>query len=251
MRKLICALALPLMAQAGIYEPHTLWDKKEVVTCFYSQKSQLIGTNLVSYDYAKKELKFIPRALSARERDKIKQTVTAHYKEEVTGIHFTGFKDCSETPEPDLIVLEAKGRFLIFDPSFAGRAVIGDSGMMGSLDGRHGFYSKSGKVGTIALSAVRTTTIVHEFGHVAGLRHEHIHPDAREDHQCQGSSSPINLKRPEKLEKVYHTAIFHTEYDPKSIMNYCYYFGQRPEIDRGLKYVLSRKDIETLQEMYP
>lgn len=251
MKRLLAALVLPLIAKAGIYEPHTLWDKKEVVTCFYSAKSQLLGTNLVSYNYAKKELKFLPRALSSEERQQIKNTVLAHYKPEVTGIHFTGFKDCANTPEPDLVVMEAKGRFLILGPEFAGRAVIGESGEMSEFEGQYGFFSKSGRTATLALSAVRTTTIVHEFGHVAGLRHEHIHPDAKEDEQCQGYSSPINLKKPEKLEKIYDTAIFSTDYDRQSIMNYCYYFRQRPEIDQGLKFVLSPKDIETLREMYP
>ncbi len=251
MKFLLSALVLPLLAHAGIYEPHTTWDKKEIVTCFYSEKSQLIGTNLVSYDYAKKELKFLPRALSTSEREQIARTVRAHYREDLTGIHFTGFKDCSQTEEPDLIVLEAKGRFVIFDPSFAGRAVIGQAGEMSITGSEHGFFSKSGRVATVALSAVRTTTIVHEFGHVAGLRHEHIHPDAKHDEQCLGSSSPVNMNKPHKLEKIYDTAIFHTDYDSQSIMNYCYYFRKRPEIDRGLKFVLSKKDIETLQEMYP
>lgn len=251
MKRLLSFLVLPFMVQAGIYEPHTLWDKREVVTCFYSQKSQLIGTNLISYDYAKKEMKFLPRALSKSEREQVKRTVMAHYRKDVTGIYFTGFKDCSETASPDLIILEAKGRFLILNPSFAGRAVIGDSGAMGILDGMHGFFSKSGKIATVALNTVRTTTIVHEFGHVAGLRHEHIHPDAKEDPQCQGDSSPINLNKPDKLEKIYDTAIFHTDYDHESIMNYCYYFRRRPEIDQGLKFVLSPNDIKTLQEMYP
>lgn len=35
-------------ASAGIIEPHVLWDKKELKTCFLSDKSQLEQTSLVS-----------------------------------------------------------------------------------------------------------------------------------------------------------------------------------------------------------
>ena len=53
-------------------------------------------------------------------------------------------------------------------------------------------------------------TAVHEFGHVLGFPHEHIHPDAPDD--CV--ILPI-------AGEEYPTSLLSTPYDPDSVMNYC------------------------------
>jgi hypothetical protein len=56
---------------------------------------------------------------------------------------------------------------------------------------------------------------IHEFGHLAGLRHENISPDAEKDPNCtEDDIGPESAMANIKLL---------TPYDPSSIMNYCLY----------------------------
>jgi hypothetical protein len=246
------ALLILNAANAGIIEPKTLWDKNKIVTCFYNEKPQLIGTAVKSYDHARKHYRFRPKELSRREKQKVTEVALRNFSEQRTGIHFVGFKDCSQTPSFDLIIMEAKGRIPILSrPSFNGRAVIGEDGELAKMpNGDTGFFDKSGLIPTIALTVQKAGTIVHEFGHVAGLRHEHIHEDAPQDKNCESPLVPIDFDKPESIEKPHSTTLFHTNYDPQSIMNYCWLKTEQSYLNSSTSVILSQKDIETLKNFY-
>jgi hypothetical protein len=80
--------------------------------------------------------------------------------------------------------------------------------------------------------------VVHEFGHSAGLHHEHIHPDAyaAENGRCDS----VEKNRSELPGFVYEP------YDRESVMNYCRLF-ERGGHSRGL----SVRDVELLKRLYP
>ena len=249
----LAALLTITSATAGIIEPKTVWDKKRITACFYNEKSQLDGTSVGSYDLARSRFRFRPKELSRREKQKVVDVVMRNFSEARTGIHFVGFKDCSETSNYDVVVMEAKGNIpLLSRPSFNGRAVIGEDGELASLaNGDTGFFEKSGRIPTVALTVQKAGTIVHEFGHVAGLRHEHIHDDAFGDKNCENPIIPLDFEKPESIEKPHSTTLFYTNYDSQSIMNYCWLIPNHSKLDRTKGVILSQKDIATLKKFYP
>lgn len=69
---------------------------------------------------------------------------------------------------------------------------------------------------------------LHEFGHVAGLRHEHIRPEAAEHAGCdltrgfEDFTGATGTKASIFSERKGESAELVGEYDPRSIMNYCF-----------------------------
>jgi len=237
-------------ATAGIIEPHTLWEKNEIKTCFYERESQLKETNIESEIVARERFDFVPKKLSKRERRKIKEAVLRNFTPELTGIHFVGFTSCDEMADPDVVVLEGRSKVFLFDtPGFNGRAVIGENGVFSArnIDNALGFWLKSGKKATVVMRTSKAGTVIHEFGHVAGLRHEHIHEESINDKNCHRRSVAVDFSN---LEKQYESKDIYTEYDPQSIMNYCWLQTRRNELARHDGVILSKKDIETLQHYY-
>ncbi len=249
MKTIILTLLTLNSTFAGIIEPRVIWDKRSITTCFYDNEAQLSLTRLKNKKETKKDYDFIPRILSRRERRKVQETIEANFSRERTGIHFVGWKKCSQESNPDLIVLEAKGKIpFLTRPSFNGRAVIGEEGMLTQdHGGNHGFFQKSGLVSHVALYTQNRGTVVHEFGHVAGLRHEHVNKASKTDPNCQNFAVTLDF---DNLEPAYATAEFVTDYDPQSIMNYCWLQPNRSQHNRNKGIILSNKDIETLKSYY-
>ncbi len=246
-------LFFSVTTRAGIIEPHTLWDKLAIKTCWYDQEDQLAQTRINSIKMAKSKFEFVPKELSKREKAKVQQAVERNFSPSRTGIHFVGWKDCSQTQAPDLIVMEAKSKIPIFSrPSFNGRAVIGEEGLF-TIDeeaSSTGFFGKSGLISNIALYTQNSGTVVHEFGHVAGLRHEHINSDAKEDELCHTRQVTLNFKKPNELETPHDSTLIFTEYDRESIMSYCWLQTRRKYLDKHDGVILSEKDQETLRHFY-
>lgn len=212
--KLLCSLmALALNAQAAIYEPSTTWDKSNITVCFFDENNQIEQTRLGTTEKDFKKNGFTPAFLSEGEKNIIKNVINETFTKSQTGIHFVGWKNCSEEAMFDVIVMNAgKVKGLVFNKKapFKGFASIGENG----------YFSKEGYIGKkletrplVALQVFDLPIIVHEFGHIAGLRHEHVHPSAKkEDSSCSyalyAKESPIDQS----------TLI---NYDKASIMNYC------------------------------
>ncbi len=255
--------ALGPLAQAGIIEPHVLWDKTALKTCFFSDNSQLALTTLVDKATTKKNFDFSPKSLSKSKRENVKNVILNEFSSQRTGIHFTGFKDCKDEKNPDVIVMRAASKIILLDmPDFNGRAVIGQDGYFQyefeeneqgernyviEADGSYheGFFQKSGKAAFVALRTDNAGTITHEFGHVAGLRHEHIRAEAEQDKNCYN----FGVVWPTK-ELVYDTAQFETNYDNRSIMNYCYLQSNKGSFSKMIGKILSDGDVQTLKAYY-
>ena len=84
-------------------------------------------------------------------------------------------------------------------------------------------------------------TMLHEFGHALGLKHEHQHPDTKIKNQKKICSIK-DIKKKESCEKNHIL----TSYDKKSIMHYTFAFQDVPEVNE-----LSDKDIQFLNNLYP
>jgi|GEM_PF-6983837 len=110
---------------------------------------------------------------------------------------------------------------------------------------------------------------LHEFGHVAGLRHEHIRPEAIASLGCdltkafEDFTKTAGTGKSTFAEKLGESAELRGEYDPRSIMNYCYLNvleRMRVMDDQGLttkaasedeiKMELSAGDRATLKSLY-
>ena len=121
--------------------------------------------------------------------------------------------------------------------------------------GRNYFYGKNNIINFTAyiVNSLKTPTVIHEFGHLLGLMHEHERYDSyrygsiKEDEQekyCKdlmpGWPRQLDMEETDFLEE-YKTKLEY-DYDPYSIMNYCnrfYYKGK-----------LSLTDIKKVQKKY-
>ncbi len=256
---------LSTVTNAGMIEPQVAWDKKELKTCFFDDNAQLAKTILETKENTKKNYDFSPKKLRATQKKAVYNVISKEYSASKTGLHFIGFQDCSKVKNPDVIVMRAASKIILLDsPGFRGRAVIGQAGMFEAKtelndktgaaeyivekDGSHyeGFFSKSGKVAYVALRTTNPGTIVHEFGHVAGLRHEHIRDEAHYDSNCK----KLGVKWP-TAEKLYDTVQIETSYDNESVMNYCWLQSRSAKaLEDRIGNILSAGDIQTLRSTY-
>lgn len=232
----ICSvLLLSSAAQASIYEPNVLWGKSEIRVCFYAHPNQLSVTEYGLSKSAIKQQGFTPSVFSKEEKDLIKKITIENYSKETTGIEFTEWADCEESREFDAMIVKAAkiDRKLWFDKKvqFRGKSSIGEQGVYSM----NGYREKNLTVKPVVLfTEMLPYTVSHEFGHLAGLRHEHVHPEAKTlDKQC----TYVNLF----TERLQSSVI--QDYDSKSIMNYC----RRDDVNNG---VLSDKDKSTLKSLY-
>jgi hypothetical protein len=243
---MICSVALSPMALAGIYESQVLWTKKEIVTCFLDRPDQLKQTPIEDPKYMEsKRIIFKPDLFDEDEKKFIAQLARDNYNPSATEVSFTGWTDCSKTPDADLIMVKAKPTkqflFLWSNMEFTGVASIGQAGVMNA----DGSYSKAqGLKAFFALSWINPVSIIHELGHVLGLRHEHIHPDTEADSDCKNRFVYVKERAAPAP-----TAVFHSAYDPNSVMSYC--VTQDPSrYSHNQRIFLSDQDRWTLRELY-
>lgn len=247
-----------LASPFSISEPITKWKKKEVKVCFatkldWSQSRISRPQGLGPITKTDEGLPF-----TLEQKDLIKNIVTTNYTKTETGISFIGFDDCEKTPEADVYVFRMDHRATLY-----GKANIGQSSLYRKVDDKVVFYRLNNNLGKeyVLLNTFddnqvtnpqatvtaanqkrkrKTThdeqlqlTTLHEFGHIAGLRHEHARiEDAENDFNCQ-----TTFKSPDKLkEKEAATTKAFGVYDPNSIMSYCFLRKVNQQI--GTSFVL-------------
>jgi hypothetical protein len=287
-------LLLSSVANAGIHsigEPNVTWTKRKIHVCW---------NNGVKIDpsYAENQFK-------EEQKLAVQKIVEQEFTIEKVGITFYGWEDCSTMAfeDYDLEIYQdneyapSNSQVEFFRKSNAeGYAVLGQ-GSFGQIQTvtnlitneetkTEGYFSRDLQRSTMYLmfrplfrifsehfksNEELQMTALHEFGHVAGLRHEHIHSDAKADPNC------FNLGTFKITEQIEDTATQYETYDPNSIMNYCWtatlaengnVVSKLPNIpDKTLYTVvtdkktkkktytirvgLSAKDISTLNKMYP
>ncbi len=215
---LFITLQFPLIAGAGIYSENT-WEKKDISVCFADAEPT-----------PRTESGYVLRVKNWNKsfKKKVEFWVNEEFSPERTGIHFTGWKSCKDSPEADVILFYNSN-------SYIKRFILGGlDGVAGELGPRRrdevqGFPAARSIV-AISKTGMNKGTAIHEFGHVAGLAHEHNHYDApRNDESCP------------YYERHFSTQLEYKTFDRDSIMNYC-----------SLKLKkLSEGDVRLLKELYP
>ena len=154
----------------------------------------------------------------------IKDSIQNEYNLSQTGISFIGWKSCKEDPNADAILIVANS-----DEQPLGRASVGRSETYRnevSYDLENFPLPHDAKTFVLLnlMKAYDSVVIyeeelkysaIHEFGHLAGLRHENISSDAERDPNCTENEIGPEIAM-DNIKQL-------TPYDPSSIMNYCLY----------------------------
>lgn len=232
-------LSLPLSGLTAIPEPTTLWDKNKINVCFLDDQNQVTLIGMQNNPKSFKDNGFTPQSFTTQEKTIIKNTVNESYTEKKTGIHFVGWENCSRASEIDVVLMKAGKieRKFWLDKSvfFDGAASIGENGVFN----KDGYFGKDLKdKAFVALTKdLEKAVINHEFGHIAGLRHEHIHPQAK---RIDSSCSAALYMKEIPIDKTMLQS-----YDRASIMNYC-----RIHNPMNNSSALSAQDSNTLKMLY-
>ncbi len=251
------------MSSLGIVAENYTWKKKSISVCWAKKEQtedlqQLSLMTMVEQDFA----------VELNDNDKIilQNKIKEQFNKESVGIEFVGWQRCDTSFKSDIYI------FAFDDLAYAeyylpGETNIGTSCEMFNskvrkreirkrIPGQPGylFLSKATikKLGeknfkNPDISFVRSA--LHEFGHIAGLLHEHYHKEANLDPNCADliKEQPDFTKNPIKLgkEKAY------SKYDPRSIMNGCFVINEDSKDQQSISDVrLSELDRHTLQCLY-
>lgn len=186
------------------------WSKKEVKVCwlddspinkdeFNENQFQQIGDVIDVLVTMRSSLK-----------KKIQALIQTEFTLNKTGITFTGWSSCRDTKDYDLILLTGDTTARSYT-NFLGLATIGRGDIVAydlmDKTKKSFIYIDLHHQKPSAVTATELTLIVtlHEFGHAAGLRHEHIRGK-----DCS------------HFEKQHANTSFFSVYDSSSIMNYCF-----------------------------
>ncbi len=222
----------------GTIEPLVSWNKRSIRVCW--RNSALLDPIFEKNDF--NDLK----------KQAVQEIIQKEYTIERVGIEFIGWQNCNElkTGSYDFEIIQdnfsAKPNPVVQpyrDRAVEGMAFIGEGGGCYRLTENDpfsdepkvtvGYYYRNAKEekkvylmfvdlndifenSFTSLKRLQSTAL-HEFGHVAGLRHEHIRPEAMDDPNCRYMGKDFVVE-----EKPYDTTRYIGEYDPNSIMNYCW-----------------------------
>ncbi len=204
-----------------------------------------------SYDYV---LGKIPQDY----RENLDQVVQDQFNPNDTIVHFIGGKDCSDDPSSDIYIIpvvpksgKSKKKRIPY-----GKASVGYFGRVSFPN----IYKKVFKSvpssekhyvllnlkpvqykheTNISYEDALPYIFLHELGHILSFRHEHGRDEMLEDPHCKG-----------KQETMSTTAITSGDYDPFSIMNYCYLHGIIKKRIPQTAPELSERDREIFRELY-
>ncbi len=215
-------------ATPGLGEYHVKWRNKSPSICFADRKS----ASALWFSTYKKITHDNVEAFTEEEKNTIRETLQENFTAADTGIEFVGFHDCS-TKGADVHI--AKFEYEGALPSNAWVRFIGENGIAYCPSGAEDcqsdelFYDRANwqEQQYIAIrfedSSDRKVSnlerlkiiLLHEMGHVAGLRHEHIRKESLNDRNCDPWKSVLFK------ESLHYTSVF-GDYDPNSVMSYCY-----------------------------
>jgi hypothetical protein len=213
------------VAQAGLYSPQT-WPNKKIEVCFARGGLDIrdAGGNPTTTS-----------ALKASDRAKVRLWTEHDYTPQTTGIHFVGWKDCEEAPEAEIVVFYS-WRSRIWHALAGGTEGYAYVGPV--AQGMYPEFPNAKNFVWLSRAGFSRGVTLHEFGHAAGLYHEHERKERTQDPACDDySKNPI--REPSRYE------IYFGAYDSKSIMNYCYLNSRG-----GDRNGLSEGDLAVLRFLY-
>ena len=193
---------------------------------------------------------FTGKKFTDAEKKGMRTAVTNAYTLENAKVEFVGWEVC-----PELI---SKGTVLLFSfdnefgaggtASFIGTQKIIDNGLYEKdPEGNPtvtinipGIMSKERNICNRTQEACVGATIIHEFGHILGLAHEHIHP--KRDKECSNwlKDNPADQTFDSSYEKL-------GTYDGKSVMNYCYLYPWLKNKKSG-NFLPTDKDLAAIRQ---
>lgn len=153
-----------------------------------------------------------------QQKQLIQKVVQAEFNKTRTGIYFTGWKSCELDPSADTVLITINSTKLPLGRSSVGRSEVYQYETQALPQDKKTFVllNMSPAVGSVlSYESELTFTAVHEFGHLAGLRHENINPEANSDSNCTESEIGPEVSQ--------DSAVYLSPYDPSSVMNYCLY----------------------------
>ena len=216
----------------GVGVPKATWAKPEVKVCW------------------EKEVNASDNLITAKARAIVEKAITKEYNLR-TNLSFVGWDICRNTASPDVRITDFGAN--------ASPANGGNAGGLGTIDieefnGKPAPSSRTPvkfnfisacdpfyETGPNFLETCITFISLHEFGHVAALKHEQANPDST----CSLYEEPLKTVNVDTKEIVV------TKYDHDSIMNYC----KRDKVFLNSipadQIYLSAGDIEILKKLYP
>lgn len=216
MKLFLLLLTVTTFAEAGIHV-RNLWKKKNISVCFApGETSRRISRN-----------DFVTSDWSGRNKRRVQKWISEEYSLERTNIAFTGFSDCKANDNSDVILFYHANS--IIQSYFEGgvQGITQSIGPGNYVDD----YPDAINAVLISKSGMNKSIVVHEFGHVLGLAHEHNHRKAQKYEGC------------DLIAPVSNEVLVYYPYDPSSVMNYCYIFEHK---NAGL----SENDVQLLKRIY-
>ena len=193
-------IALPLGNCFAGMASHNRWTIPEINVCFAEK-----GT-----EYHKAEFNGAKRDWKQKEKELVQRVLEEEFTAATTGYTFVGFQDCRMSEKINVVIGVRAGLSLQSIAGVKGTATVG----MIHKD----ITSYSDAQGAVLLSpmGISKTTIIHEFGHILGLMHEHDHPSSptMQESACPYYQGSVETRR----------NIIYTDFDINSVMNYCYIF---------------------------
>ncbi len=197
-----------------------LWPKTNLVACWDHQRSFVNDA--------------ASEALALKLEPLISSAAMGAYNPGTTVISFLGFQDCQNVKNPDVKVFwEDRLNGFGGMASHIGSFNLSKTGLPQQVFAGVGRpavalnlafmteFLKTSKPG-ISINEVAVELALHELGHIAGLFHEHAHPQST----CKATDETATKKFEYYGKDAVDTYIEHgTSYDPLSIMNYCKSLG--------------------------
>lgn len=229
-----------LSAMAGSFSVGELsakWNKLAVTVCWLDDEA------LNRAEYAEGTLRRIGNTSSFIKapddlKANIKSLVNSEYTIDKTGIHFAGWESCKDTPSYDVQILVVNDKMIAGGTASLGR--LADLNKDYALVNEHqkGFVRlnlyDTPKLKITSVESVLSTAL-HEFGHLAGLRHEHV--------QSPSIICNLNFERPGTKTSTF------SAYDPSSLMDYC--LISLVEIHLGKNFYVTTGTVTSLPKSLP
>ena len=219
----------------SVFESNISWLNKNVKVCF--ARAVNWDESRITEDFLFDDEPSEGQAVnySTSEKVRIKKVINQNFTANVTGIHFIGWKDCDEQDDSDVFIYKS----IRAEDLLMGKASIGYKAKLSRIPNQReiGYIRDMSIIkkefilintegierykGLLRYEEVFDRTVMHEFGHLAGLRHEISRvKEARSDSNCIETGN-FDLP-PYLVEKMGPTAKSVSDYDSNSIMNDCF-----------------------------